>query len=89
MCKPKAIQIKKATSRGGLTWQVSTSTKKRTATQGSVYTNYQMGDFDILAAYIAEVDCWALWRIEEVAGKASVAWNKFKTHRNNFELLDL
>jgi hypothetical protein len=87
--KSKAIQIKKGTPRGGATWQISTSTKKRTAAEGSVYTNYQIGDFDILAAHIAEVDCWALWRIEEVAGKSSVTWNKFETHRNNFGLLDL
>lgn len=87
--KSKAIQIKKGTSRGGVSWQISTSTKKRTAAEGSVYTNYQIGDFDILAAHIAEVDCWALWRIEEVAGKSSVTWNKFETHRNNFDLLDL
>ena len=87
--KAKAIQVKKGTYKSSVTWQISTSTKKRTASEGSVYTNYKIGDFDILAAFISELNCWALWRIEEIAGKSSVTWNKFETHRNNFYLLDL
>jgi len=85
---PKSIQIKKATAKTNESWQVSTSTKKRTALNGTTWTNYELGDFDILAAYISELDCWALWRIEEIAGKSSIQWNKF-SHRNNFDILEL
>lgn len=84
----KSVQVKKATPKSNVSWHISTSTKKRTASSGSTWTNYETGDFDILAAYVSELDCWALWTINEIAGKSSVQWNKFSAIRNNFDLLD-
>jgi hypothetical protein len=87
LSRPLSIQIKKATAKSNETWQVSTSTKKRTA-NGVIWNNYKIGDFDILAAHILELDCWSLWRIEDIAGKSSIHWHKYSTHRNNFDLLE-
>ena len=86
--RPLSIQIKKATAKSNEVWQVSTSTKKRTA-NGVIWNNYKIGDFDILAAHILELDYWSLWRIEDIAGKSSIPWNKYSTHRNNFDILEL
>jgi hypothetical protein len=89
--KPITIQVKKAVHKKGFSWQVSTSSKKSSSQfnpkiTNSLYTNYIIGDFDILAAHIVEQNCWALYRLEDICGKSGISWNG--TPKNNFELLE-
>ena len=46
------------------------------------FTKYVEKDFDLLAVYIAEKNKWIIHRLDDVAGKASVRWNKKLTSDN-------
>ena len=89
--KPISVQVKKGVARTANSWQISTSSKKPSCQanpneKGSLYTNYNEGDFDIIAAHIAEQNCWALYRLKDICGHSSINWTG--SPRNNFELLN-
>jgi hypothetical protein len=89
--KPISVQVKRAGSKSINSYQISTSSKKPSCAanpndRGSLYTNYHEGDFDVLAAHIAQQNCWALYRLKDICGQSSIRWNG--SPRNNFELLN-
>jgi len=89
--RPISVQVKKAVLRESGTWQVSTSSKKPSCftnknNSDSLHTNYIEGDFDVLAAYILERNCWALWRLKDIVGSSGITWDGSPI--NNFELLN-
>lgn len=92
ICKPSerpiSIQIKKARQVSPDRWRICTkSGNKYSANKGVTYCKYKAGDFDVLAAYIAELDQWSLWWLDEVDGKSSIRWNPANGRKNNFDIL--
>jgi hypothetical protein len=88
--KSITVQIKKGVFRSNI-WEISTSAKRRSCAanlndKGSLYTNYNEGNFDILAGHITEQNCWALYRLKDICGRSSISWKG--SPRNNFELLN-
>jgi hypothetical protein len=77
------IQVKRAcvsTQRAGL-YKINTSS--RTAGR------YSAGDFDVLAAYLPDINEFVFWRISEIAQYSQISYSP-ERHRSpdNWELLD-
>jgi len=91
--RPVTVQVKKAyLGPGHRTWKIQTCSTKPTCLLnpkdfGQRYTNYADGDFDILAAYIGELDCFALWRLHEISGGTSIRWDSNAGRKNNFDVI--
>jgi len=52
-------------------------------------SSYQAGDFDVLAAYLPNLDKFVLWKFEELGDRQKISYSP-RLHRqpDNWELLD-
>ena len=76
------IQVKRActsTQRAGL-YKINTSSRAK---------KYSTGDFDILAAYLPDLNVFVFWRLEEIAKYGQISYSP-ERHRSpdNWALLD-
>jgi hypothetical protein len=98
-CKLIGVQVKKATlqrSEGRRyfsdTWKFMVgagrpSRARDPVDRGPNYVRYQRGDFDVLAAYIAERESFVFYLLDEICDKSTKNWSE--GHReNNWEIFD-
>jgi hypothetical protein len=76
------IQVKRActsTQRAGL-YKINTSSRSK---------KYSAGDFDILAAYLPDLNVFVFWRLDEIAKYGQISYSP-ERHRDpdNWELLN-
>ena len=93
--RPITVQVKKgclqrqAKPHHAASWKVLIGSCKSSSTTSKAprLNRYQVGDFDIMAVYIAELDVFAFYKLADIAGRSSMRWNERRSRRNNWELL--
>lgn len=80
--KPVSVQIKKGVfQKEQGKWKIMVGSGKPSCASnpkdyGARYTRYQRGDFDVLAMYINEHDCFAFWPLSDLveSGLSAISW---------------
>jgi hypothetical protein len=83
-CRPVTVQVKTASidhERGGYGVMASRGKRAKTA--------YAVGDFDILAAWLPDIEEFVLWRFDEICERKRIRYSP-KRHRapSNWQLLE-
>ena len=82
-CRPMTVQVKTAsfdTGRGDYSVNLG---------RGLTKEAYRVGDFDVLAAYLPDLNQFVLWTLEDLKGRKTLRYSPAR-HRqpSNWELLD-
>ena len=94
--RPVTVQIKKGVyqDKGSGSWKfIAGSGKPSCATNpkdyGKRYTRYQRGEFDVLAMWVQEKECFVFWTLNELVerGSSCVYWYAGNAC-NNWQLVD-
>jgi hypothetical protein len=80
--RPISVQIKKGVyQKDAGKWKIMVGSGKPTCAAnpkdyGKRYSLYERGDFDVLAMYVDEHDCFAFWTLDELVerGISTIAW---------------
>jgi len=72
-----SVQVKKATLQGGAIWKFMVgsglpSCAYNKEKHGLRYRTYKSGDFDLIAAHVAERNSWVFYELDSVCGKSSI-----------------
>jgi hypothetical protein len=82
--RPVTVQVKMAT------WEDSHQSYSVASSRGKkVKVAYALGDFDILAAWLPDLEEFVLWRFDEICDRKRIRYSP-KRHRqpNNWQLLE-
>ena len=82
--RPMSVQVKTATL---IASGYHISVKRATA--GGRPRPYEKGDFDVLAAWLPDIEQFVLWTFDDIKGRITICYNPAR-HRqpDNWELLD-
>lgn len=83
-CRPISVQVKTGTIDRGA-YHVSV----KRSNQGGSPRPYAQGDFDVLAAYLPDINQFVLWTFDDICSRVSIRYSP-ERHRQpgNWELLD-
>jgi hypothetical protein len=94
--RPVTVQIKKGVyqDRGSGSWKIMAGAGKPSCAvnpkdYGKRYTLYQRGEFDVLAMWVQEKECFVFWTLDELVerGVSCVRWYAGNAC-NNWQVLD-
>lgn len=85
--RPIGVQVKTAAVTRDQEYHLQTSRGKGGSLAGK--TAYVKGDFDVLAAWLPDIEEFVLWTLEDLSGRMTVRYSP-KRHRQpgNWDLLD-
>jgi hypothetical protein len=94
--KPVSVQIKKGVfQKDQGKWKIMVGSGKPSCAAnpkdyGARYTRYQRGDFDVLAMYVDEHDCFVFWSLDQLVerGLSAISW-RVGDRADNWDIFDL
>jgi hypothetical protein len=94
--RPVTVQVKKGVyqDRGSGSWKIMAGAGKPSCAvnpkdYGKRYTLYQRGEFDVLAMWVQEKECFVFWTLDELVerGVSCVRWYAGNAS-NNWQVID-
>ena len=93
--RPISVQIKKGVyQKDSSKWKVMVGSGKPTCAAnpndyGKRYSLYERGDFDVLAMYVDEQDCFTFWTLDELVerGISAISW-RIGNRADNWDIFD-